>query len=153
MGKNKSYYNSPVRTQKTSLIGQSTTVRFSGPLPHPDNLSQYEKILPGSADRIIKMAEKQSEHRIEIEKSVINSNVKKSEKGLLYGLIIGVSAITSATLISIFGKNLASYILSAVIGGGGLISLVSVFIYGKHETRKERELRRKETSIGKENGS
>lgn len=32
---------------------------FEGPLPHPKMFKQYESILPGSADRIITMAEKQ----------------------------------------------------------------------------------------------
>jgi uncharacterized membrane protein len=28
----------------------------SGPLPPPEDLAEYERVLPGSADRIIKMA-------------------------------------------------------------------------------------------------
>ena len=31
---------------------------FSGPLPHPKHLAGYEAVAPGSADRIITMAEK-----------------------------------------------------------------------------------------------
>lgn len=30
---------------------------FEGPLPHPSILKGYEVVLPGSADRIIKMTE------------------------------------------------------------------------------------------------
>ena len=48
-----------------SIIRQSS---FSGPLPPPQILEKYESIVPGSADRIIGMAEKQSEHRRSIEK-------------------------------------------------------------------------------------
>lgn len=44
-----------------SLVVQATA--FSGPLPPPQVLAQYESILPGSANRILSMAEKQSEHR------------------------------------------------------------------------------------------
>lgn len=32
--------------------------RFSGPLPPPEYLAEYEKTLPGLPDRIMKMAEK-----------------------------------------------------------------------------------------------
>ncbi|MBI1739603.1 MAG: DUF2335 domain-containing protein [Acidobacteriales bacterium] len=49
--------------------------RFSGPLPHPEDLAKYEQVLPGSADRIIRMAERQAEHRQNLEKTVVLSNV------------------------------------------------------------------------------
>jgi hypothetical protein len=35
----------------------SITEGFSGPIPPPRLLGQYEKLLPGSADRILRMAE------------------------------------------------------------------------------------------------
>lgn len=41
---------------------------FSGPLPHPKHLSEYEKISPGAADRIITMAEESQEHIQELDK-------------------------------------------------------------------------------------
>ncbi|MEW6200669.1 MAG: DUF2335 domain-containing protein [bacterium] len=31
--------------------------RYSGPIPLPEHLQKYEQILPGSANRIISMAE------------------------------------------------------------------------------------------------
>ncbi len=43
-------------------------VSVSGPIPPPSMMEQYERTLPGSADRILKMAENQSEHRQWIEK-------------------------------------------------------------------------------------
>ena len=41
---------------------------YSGPIPHPNILKQFEEVIPGSADRILKMAEKEQEHRHEFEK-------------------------------------------------------------------------------------
>ena len=46
-----------------SQISQS----FSGPLPPPQVLASYDQILPGCAERIIKMAEEQGLHRRAIE--------------------------------------------------------------------------------------
>jgi uncharacterized membrane protein len=45
--------------------------RFSGPLPHPEDLAKYEQVLPGAADRIIRMAEQQAAHRQNLERAVI----------------------------------------------------------------------------------
>lgn len=36
---------------------------FTGPLPHPDSFAGYENTLPGAADRILSMAEKEQNHR------------------------------------------------------------------------------------------
>jgi uncharacterized membrane protein len=41
---------------------------FKGILPPPEYLEYYDRILPGAAERIIAMAEKQAEHRQFLEK-------------------------------------------------------------------------------------
>jgi uncharacterized membrane protein len=46
---------------------------YIGPIPPPSIMEGWEKVLPGSADRILKMAEKQSAHRISIEAKVIDA--------------------------------------------------------------------------------
>jgi uncharacterized membrane protein len=57
--------NKPTQTQ---LIQQT----FSGPIPPPTLLAEYNKVVPNAAERILAMAEKQSEHRQFLEKKVIN---------------------------------------------------------------------------------
>jgi len=42
---------------------------FSGPLPPPEILRKFDEVVPGAAERIIKMAEDQSIHRKELEKN------------------------------------------------------------------------------------
>lgn len=46
-------------------------IEFSGPMPPPNILSGYEKILPGAADSILTMTETQSRHRQQMEKRMI----------------------------------------------------------------------------------
>lgn len=36
--------------------------RFQGPVPHPNLMAGYEEVLPGSADRILTMAEQSATH-------------------------------------------------------------------------------------------
>lgn len=43
---------------------------FVGPLPHPNTLQGYEQACKGAANRIIKMAENQFQHRQNIEGKV-----------------------------------------------------------------------------------
>ena len=49
-------------THSIQKVEQSVQIR-SGPLPDPEAIAAYERALPGAADRIFRMAEKEQEHR------------------------------------------------------------------------------------------
>lgn len=108
---------------------------FSGPLPPPTVLERYNQIVPGAAERIITMAENQSAHRIQLEKSVISSDIHNSKRGQLFGFIIAVLGITFSFILVIKGYQ----IVGTILGGATLISLVSVFVYGTTSRKNERK--------------
>lgn len=114
---------------------QIAAASYSGPLPQPSALQKYEEVLPGAAERIIQMAETQSLHRHKLEAIAVKSGSRDSLLGLIFGLIIGLAGIGSGTYCIIKGATIAG----TVIGGGSLVSLVGVFVYGSRQRRKERE--------------
>ena len=83
---------------------------WSGPLPPPEALDRYEKILPGSAKIIFAAFEKQNAHRLEIETSEHRQEAKMQDHdakmnelahlsfvgGQKYGLIISCVCIAAA---------------------------------------------------------
>lgn len=123
-----------------NLVVEERTVSFSGPLPPPEVLEKYNKIVPGAAERIIKMAEQQSAHRRSLETQVINSDIKNSKLGLFFGFIIGLAGIIGAIITSVY----ASQLVGGALGISSLAALVGVFIYGSQLRKKEREGRRNE---------
>lgn len=48
---------------RVGIIIQQASSSFQGPIPHPDHFAQYDKVLPGAAERILKMAEREQENR------------------------------------------------------------------------------------------
>lgn len=52
-----------VQTEAQTQLIAAKSETFEGPLPHPDILAQYENILPGIADRIVRMAEAEQNAR------------------------------------------------------------------------------------------
>ena len=66
------------RNLRERLAVTASMEAFSGPLPRPADLEFYEKIVPGAAERILTMAEKQGAHRQEIEKIVVKSGARDS---------------------------------------------------------------------------
>jgi uncharacterized membrane protein len=107
---------------------------FQGPLPPPNVLSEYDKISPGFAERIMKMAEEQGSHRRECEKAALHGDLKNAFRGSWFAFILGVLAIVSGTVLYLFGKDLPGF--STFIAGLGTIILA--FIVGARQRRKER---------------
>jgi len=77
---------------------------FSGPLPPPTLLKQYDEIVPGAAKIILEKFDKQTTHRIEIEKAVIRIGNIKEILGLLLGFIIAMTAILGGIYSALQGK-------------------------------------------------
>ncbi len=57
--------------KEPAQITRVTQYQFSGVIPHPDILYNYDQIIPGAAERILKMAEDDAKHQREIEKSAL----------------------------------------------------------------------------------
>lgn len=122
----------------SAVVHQS--ISFSGPLPPPEVLQKFDEVHPGAAKIIIDMAKNQSEHRQKLEKEVINSDIKNSKLGLVFGFIIGMTGIIAGALIIFFGQAFAGGFLSFISLG----SLVGTFVYGSQGRKKEREEKKKE---------
>lgn len=119
-----------------SLVIKKTThvhsVR-SGPLPEPSELAVYNQIIPNGADRIMKMAEAQTAHRIEIEKTVIFSQKNQAFRGQVFGLIVGLGGLSLATFAAMNGHDW----FGGAIGSGTLVSLVYVFVQSREKQEEE----------------
>ncbi|HAS84835.1 MAG TPA: hypothetical protein DCS23_02030 [Candidatus Yonathbacteria bacterium] len=126
--------------QNGVVVQQHSVQSFSGPLPHPDILRKFEEVVPGSAERIIKMAEDQSAHRKDLEQKVISSDIARSKWGQILGFVIAVAGLVVSAIISIYGNAIAG----GIIGVGTLASLVGVFMYGSTTRSKEREVKKSE---------
>src|SRR3989338_7839901 len=114
---------------------------FSGPIPPPQILQQYNNVVPDAAERIIRMAEKQSDHRMDLERKVVNSNISKSYLGMILGTVIAVCGLLVAKEISVNGHPWAASAIAALDLGG----LIGVAIYNGEIQKQEREKRRETT--------
>ena len=114
-------------------------LQYSGPIPHPGILEHYNKILPGAAERILKMAEEQAEHRRMLEKQALATDSRNSTLGVISALIITLSILAIAA----YSIYLALPWVAAIISAIGITSLVGTFIYGTRSRRQERENRYK----------
>lgn len=112
----------------------TTRVDFQGPLPPPDILVQYNEASPGAADRIIALAEKQSEHRMHLEKTVVEGDSRRASWGMGAGFTLSVLMIAAAGYMAYAGAPWAGVSL----GGLNIATLAGVFVYGTRSRRAER---------------
>ena len=68
---------------------------FSGPLPPPEQLEHYGRIVPNGAERVLAMAERQSQHRQDLERTSLHENVRAAKTGQWMAYSLGVGGRTS----------------------------------------------------------
>ena len=107
---------------------------YSGPIPPPEALARYEEIQPGAADRILKMAEKQQEHRMALETKAIGGQVDQSKRGQIFGFIAIFVCIAVAVFFAIYCgiTTFAASFLTVT-----MVILVGLFITGKNVMKKD----------------
>lgn len=128
--------NSPSLGSREKLLkfGAIHAQSFSGPLPPPEILGKYETMCPGSADRIIAMAERESDHRRAIEQAIVRGELEQNERdsgearcGQICALVITVVALGAGAYTAIHGHELAG----SILGVGGIGSIVTAFLIGR----------------------
>lgn len=100
---------SPVRNRPPPVVQTATTLvakNHSGPLPAPEDFTAYDMIVPGAAERILRMAEADSAHVREMEKAALHPDARE-----------GLIARSTALLLPITGLAVALGIIW--LGGSG----------------------------------
>ena len=115
-------------TELKQVVEEVIQSEFSGPIPPPSIINGYEEVVPGSADRIIRMAEKQSEHRQHMEEIMIKTEARDSLLGILFAFILGIGCIVASIVIVIAVPENAGAISGALIGMTGIGSIIVTFI-------------------------
>lgn len=112
-------------------------------MPPPAAMRGYEDILPGSAERILSMAESQVAHRHAIESHVVRSNVSRESLGQYIGAALATLIIVGG-FIAIF-TNHSTAGLSVLLPG--LVGLVGLFVYSQRRERSELRAARRELEL------
>lgn len=130
-------------TQAANILKFDVTRRVrTGPIPPAEELEKYEKLLPGLADRIVKMAEKEQTHQHDLQKTGLKGEILEARIGQILGFLIGFGALGYGSHTAIAGAELTG----GFIGVGGIGSLVAVFVYGRKRPDKKNEVETTESS-------
>ncbi|MFY9463141.1 MAG: DUF2335 domain-containing protein [Candidatus Sungiibacteriota bacterium] len=97
---------------------------YSGLIPHPRLMREWNDIVPGSATKIFERFEKQSNHRMDTERKVVRANNFKQYAGIIFAFIIAMTAISGGIFTALKGLPF----LGGSLSFAGLGMLVGAFL-------------------------
>lgn len=111
---------------------QSIEQSYSGPIPAPVDLEYYNQVVPGAAERIIVMAEKEQSFRHSISQSTTTKTLEERRIGQIFGGLIAFMGLA----VAVYALKLGHPVAASVIGGATLLGIVTVFVTGKASESK-----------------
>lgn len=127
---------------------------FTGPIPPPSLLADYERISPGLSDRIFSMAEDEAKHRRTSESAIITAHIDdrkcyhaEAQRGQMFALIITLSALVVGAYTACQGHE----VTGGILGVGGIGGIVTTFIWGRSKQRLEEAERKLNNTNGSPN--
>jgi len=116
------------KDQKATAISQVTQQQFSGPIPPPELLRQYNDIIPDAAERILRMAEHDAAHLHKIEADALKYAARDQRAGQLCALSVSIVVMLTVMLGFWLGYSTAA----SALGGTTVVGLVTVFVTGRN---------------------
>jgi uncharacterized membrane protein len=107
--------------EKTELV-RAAAVHHQGPLPAPDVFRQYEEIHPGTAERIVQMAEREQDARHRFR-----------TRGQIFGLVSVVVLAGAGVAIAIFSAGTAGQVVGGIVAASGMAEVIYAFRSSRSE--------------------
>jgi len=116
-------------------IENKISQQYSGPIPPPSMLNEYDMVKDGFAERIVTMAESEQKHRHQIESLAVKGAITKDKRSQIFALIcvLFLSSLCGGLIYS--GHDTAG----AFLGGTTLVGLTALFITNRNGASKKQE--------------
>ena len=119
--------------QEQVLKIANIATQYQGPIPPPQMLAQYTEVIKDGAERIFLIFEKQTTHRIDLEKKIVKHDIIQSYFGILIAFIITMTIIIGGIFLIFNDKQISGFGTLFT----GLAALVGSFIYGRNALNKQ----------------
>ena len=108
---------------------------FSGPLPAPEDLKAYKDVMIDAPERIMAMAEIQVEHRIKMEKCIVESGIKQSKQGQLIGGLLALLFLLASVFLGLNGHDWLAGSIVFIIA-----SVATIYVLKREPKNKHSEI-------------
>ena len=122
-----------IQANKNPIINRTFQATYSGPIPPASEMEKYANISPDIPQKILQMALNEQNHRISMEEleqerrnKELQANIDIVNRDMFFAVLSILIIMASSVLCAYFGHPIAS----GIIGGGGIVIIVSVFVCG-----------------------
>jgi len=131
---NKKYHTTSQQKNKEQfLVSEEKSHIFQGPIPPPESLAQYNQIVPGSAERIIKMAENEMQFRHNYENNITKSTYRIAIIGIIFAFI----SVIILSILVFYAINKGFETAAGWIAVGSIAAVAGVFVFFKSTPKRK----------------
>ena len=130
------------RTIEHEQRNLSISTTYSAPIPPAEEMRRYNEIMPNAAERILAMAEKEQNFRIELNQKKLNANIKLTQRSLCLKFLGQCFALLTILLffgLAAFLAGKGQYNLAVKAVGWIMALIAGIFITGKWINSKNSE--------------
>ena len=110
---------SELRTSNT--LRRSTFEAHSGPLPHPQILAEYDKVVPGLAKQLAEALATEGAHRRELEtkevqltEATVLGDLNNQRLGIKLGFSLCLLGLVAATALALAGRETTAVVIAGI---------------------------------------
>lgn len=107
------------------IVTAERAVAYSGPLPAASEFDRYERTLPGAANKLLEMADREALTRQNNDTTALTEGVKIARRGQYCACAIAFFALAIVLISVLMNRPMVSAIMPALVA---CVSLAAVFI-------------------------
>ena len=125
----------PDKTNDARLVLTQTVSKYhSGPLPPAEELEHLERVLPGAANRVFEMAEREQQHRHTMGETIIKKEFALRGRGQFLAILAMSLLLATVGYLAYLGDTKSA----AWLGVMTIVGVVGILVTGKYiESRSE----------------
>jgi uncharacterized membrane protein len=110
---------------KSTLEITMLMARGSLPLPPPQILNEYEKLIPGFSRELLEMTKLQGEHRRTSDTERLKRDERRKDRGQVIALVVALAGLALAAAEGAWGNGWVACLI-AVVGVGGPLAAIKI---------------------------
>jgi uncharacterized membrane protein len=99
---------------------------WAAPIPPPEVLERYERIVLGAARRMVAMAEREQEHRHDLDRRTLDDAAARARRGQWMALVAALAFLVGGVIVTVAGHPA----VGGVILGAAVVSVGGAFAVG-----------------------
>lgn len=125
----------PQQQQQVMQILMQKGTSFTGPIPPPDMLIEYQRVMPDLPGRLVTAWEEESAHRRKMERDSLDGQISIAKNSQLYAFVLVILLAIAAFVLAFTGHEWVAGIVFATT----ILSVLCVYVLGEQPKKKAGE--------------